>query len=97
MLLRLCSGMTSLAGRGDGSSLSPDFCAAPIMHEHLTIISGRAHPKLAAEIATFLGIELGRVDIWNFPDGEIGLKLDQNIRGRDVFIVQPPVPPSTKA
>lgn len=43
------------------------------MHEHLTIISGRAHPRLAAEIAAYLGIDLGRVDIWNFPDGEIGL------------------------
>jgi len=63
------------------------------MHEHLTIISGRAHPKLAGEIAAYLGIDLGRVDIWNFPDGEIGLKLDQNIRGRDVFIVQPTCPP----
>src|SRR5712664_3993353 len=63
------------------------------MHEHLTIISGRAHPRLAAEIAAYLGIDLGRVDIWNFPDGEIGLKLEENIRGRDVFIVQPTCPP----
>ena len=63
------------------------------MHEHLTIISGRAHPKLAAEIAAYLGIDLGRVDIWNFPDGEIGLKLEENIRGREVFIVQPTCPP----
>jgi len=63
------------------------------MHEYLTIISGRAHPKLAAEIAAYLGIHLGRVDIWNFPDGEIGLKLEENIRGRDVFIVQPTCPP----
>lgn len=63
------------------------------MHEHLTIISGRAHPKLAAEVAEYLGIDLGRVDIWNFPDGEIGLKLDQNIRGTDVFLFQPTCPP----
>jgi ribose-phosphate pyrophosphokinase len=63
------------------------------MHEHLTIISGRAHPKLAAEISTYLGIDLGRVDISNFPDGEIGIKLEENIRGRDVFIVQPTCPP----
>ena len=63
------------------------------MHEHLTIISGRAHPKLANEVARYLGIELGRVDIWNFPDGEIGLKLEQNIRGTDVFLFQPTCPP----
>jgi ribose-phosphate pyrophosphokinase len=63
------------------------------MHDHLTIISGRAHPKLAGEIAEYLGIGLGQIDIWNFPDGEIGLKLEQNIRGRDVFIVQPTCTP----
>ena len=63
------------------------------MHEHLTIISGRAHPRLAAGIASYLGIDLGRVNLWNFPDGEIGLKLEENIRGRDVFIVQPTCPP----
>ena len=63
------------------------------MHENLTISSGRGHPKLAAEVAAYLGIELGRVEIWNFPDGEIGLKLDQNIRGTDVFLFQPTCPP----
>jgi ribose-phosphate pyrophosphokinase len=63
------------------------------MYEHLTIISGRAHPQLATEVADYLGIALGRVDIWNFPDGEIGLKLDQNIRGTDVFLFQPTCPP----
>jgi len=63
------------------------------MHEHLTIISGRAHRQLAQEVADYLGIQLGRVDIWNFPDGEIGLKLDQNIRGTDVFLFQPTCPP----
>jgi ribose-phosphate pyrophosphokinase len=63
------------------------------MHEYLTILSGRAHPKLAGEIADYLGINLGQVDIQNFPDGEIGIKLEENIRGRDVFIVQPTCPP----
>ena len=63
------------------------------MHEHLTIFSGRAHPKLAAEVADYLGIDLGKVDIWNFPDGEIGLKLEQNIRGTDVYLFQPTCPP----
>lgn len=63
------------------------------MHEYLTIIGGRAHPGLAGEIAAYLGIGLGRVEIWNFPDGEIGIKLEENIRGRDVFIVQPTCPP----
>ena len=63
------------------------------MHDHLTILGGRAHPRLAGEISEYLGIDLGRIDIWNFPDGEIGIKLEQNIRGRDVFLIQPTCPP----
>ncbi len=63
------------------------------MYEQLTLISGRANRKLAAEIAEYLGIALGTVETSNFPDGEISVKLNQNVRGRDVFIVQPTSPP----
>lgn len=63
-----------------------------MMYEHLAVIGGRAHPELAREIAQYLGVDLGRVDLWNFPDGEIGVKILENIRGRDVFLVQPTSP-----
>jgi len=63
------------------------------MHDILTLISGRAHPELASEVAEYLGITLGKIDLWDFPDGEIGCKLEQNIRGRDVFLFQPTGPP----
>ncbi|QDT51414.1 ribose-phosphate diphosphokinase [Symmachiella dynata] len=63
------------------------------MHDILTLISGRAHPELAREVADYLGITLGKIDLWDFPDGEIGCKLEQNIRGRDVFLFQPTGPP----
>jgi ribose-phosphate pyrophosphokinase len=59
----------------------------------LTIIGGRAHPELAREIADHLGIALAGIEIGDFPDGEISVKLNQNIRGCDVFIVQPTGPP----
>jgi ribose-phosphate pyrophosphokinase len=62
-------------------------------YDHLTIISGRAHPDLAREIADYLGIKLAAIEIGDFPDGEISVKLNQNIRGCDVFIVQPTGPP----
>ena len=62
------------------------------MHEELCILSGRANPQLAAEIATYLGIGLGSVELGNFPDGEISVRLDQNVRGSDVFLVQPTGP-----
>jgi ribose-phosphate pyrophosphokinase len=63
------------------------------MYEHLTIISGRAHRSLAGEIAEYLGIPLAAVEIANFPDGEFYVRLEQNIRGCDVFLVQPTGPP----
>lgn len=63
------------------------------MYDRLTLISGSAHPQLANEISDYLGIENGKVDVGEFPDGEIKVKLEQNIRGRDVFILQPTCPP----
>jgi ribose-phosphate pyrophosphokinase len=63
------------------------------MYDYLTILSGKAHPALAGEIAAYLNITLGRLESFNFPDGEIGVRLEENIRGRDVFIVQPTCPP----
>ncbi|MBM4075809.1 MAG: ribose-phosphate pyrophosphokinase, partial [Planctomycetes bacterium] len=62
------------------------------MYQELCILSGRANPQLAAEIASYLGIGLGSVQIEDFPDGEISVRLDQNVRGRDVFLVQPTGP-----
>jgi len=63
------------------------------MHDQLTIISGRAHPRLATEISEYVGIELASVELANFPDGETSVRLEQNIRGCDVFLIQPTGPP----
>ena len=62
------------------------------MYDELCILSGRANPPLAAEIAAYLRVDLGAVELGNFPDGEISVRLDQNVRGRDVFLVQPTGP-----
>ncbi|MCA9217396.1 MAG: ribose-phosphate pyrophosphokinase [Planctomycetales bacterium] len=62
----------------------------------LKIISGRANPALSKKICDFLNIRLGRVSLEDFPDGEIGCKIDEDIRGRDVFIIQPTCPPVNK-
>ncbi|REJ75827.1 MAG: ribose-phosphate pyrophosphokinase [Planctomycetota bacterium] len=63
------------------------------MYDHLTLISGRAHPQLAQDVAEYLGVPLAAVEIADFPDGETSVRLNQNIRGRDVFLVQPTGPP----
>jgi ribose-phosphate pyrophosphokinase len=55
----------------------------------LKIFSGSAHQQLTKEIADFLGIPLGQARLRRFPDSEVSFQIDENIRGTDVFIVQP--------
>jgi ribose-phosphate pyrophosphokinase len=55
----------------------------------LKIFSGRANRPLAEAVALNLGTTLGRLIVGDFPDGEINVRIDEDVRGRDVFIVQP--------
>jgi ribose-phosphate pyrophosphokinase len=59
----------------------------------LKIFSGRAHPALAQEICAYLGIPLGELTLYNFSDGEDYCQIDENVRGADVFVVQPTCSP----
>ncbi len=59
----------------------------------LRVFSGRAHPQLARDICAHMGIPLGEVTIEDFPDREINLKVECDVRGADVFVVQPTCPP----
>ncbi len=59
----------------------------------MKFFTGRAHPELAKRICEYLGLPLGRAVMGNFPDGEISCKIDEDVRGRDVFILQPTCPP----
>jgi len=63
------------------------------MGGELKIFSGTAHPALAREIADFLGVTLGRARLQRFPDTEVSFQIDENIRGTDVFVVQPTCAP----
>ena len=58
------------------------------------LLAGTANRALAEEIAACLGVELGKVTMSRFADGEIFVRIDENIRGHDVFIVQPTNPPA---
>jgi len=59
----------------------------------MRIFSGRANPALAQEIAENLGVPLSNVAIRPFADGEIGIQVYENVRGKDVYIIQPTSPP----
>ena len=58
-------------------------------HGELKIFSGRAHPALAQEICDYLGIPIGKLHAQNFSDGEIFCQIEENVRGRDIFLLQP--------
>lgn len=59
----------------------------------LKLFSGRANVALAEKIAESLGDSLGRIRLSNFPDGEIEVRIEEDVRGRDIFLIQPTCPP----
>jgi len=59
----------------------------------MKIFSGSAHPELTREIAEFLGLPVGQAKLRRFPDTEVSFQIDENIRGTDVFVIQPTSPP----
>ncbi len=62
--------------------------------ENLSVFSGNANPELAREVAQRLGIPLGRALVGKFSDGEINVEVMENVRGQDVFVIQPTCAPS---
>ncbi len=64
------------------------------MYNELVVISGTARPAIAHSIAEHLKVALLDVEIARFSDGEINIKILEDIRGTDVFIVQPTMPPA---
>ena len=59
----------------------------------LKIFSGQANAQLANDICGFLHLNLGRILLGKFPDGENYCKIEEDVRGRDVFLIQPTSPP----
>jgi ribose-phosphate pyrophosphokinase len=55
----------------------------------LKVFSGSAHPELTRRIAEFLGVPTGQSRLRRFPDSEVSFQIDENIRGTDVFVIQP--------
>ncbi len=61
--------------------------------EKLQVFAGNANPELARRVCGRLEISLGSAQVDRFPDGEINVKINDDVRGRDVFVVQPTCPP----
>src|SRR3954467_83848 len=62
----------------------------------LKIFAGSAHRELAQRICAYIGVPLGDATVSTFPDGETLVKINENIRGRDVYLVQPTCPPTNQ-
>ena len=67
-----------------------------VAEAQISVFTGNANPGLAHEIARHLTIPLGRAYVGRFSDGEVTVELMENVRGRDVFIVQPTSPPASE-
>ena len=62
----------------------------------LMVFTGNANPKLAADVVRRLGISLGSATVGRFSDGEVNVELLENVRGKDVFILQPTCAPTNE-
>jgi ribose-phosphate pyrophosphokinase len=74
------------------NTIAMDGLAVP--SHGLKLLSGTANRALAQEIANNLGVDLCKVHLGRFADGEISVRIDENVRGNDVFIIQPTSPPA---
>lgn len=63
------------------------------MEKELKLFSGKANPALAKEICAYLGIHLGEATVSSFSDGEARIRIEENVRGADVFVMQSTCPP----
>ena len=64
------------------------------MADSLMVFTGNANPKLAADVVKHLDISIGNASVSKFSDGEVAVELLENVRGRDVFILQPTCAPT---
>ena len=62
--------------------------------QKMTLFTGNANPKLAQDIADYLDVPLGKADVGTFSDGECAVDILENVRGRDVFVIQPTCAPA---
>ncbi|MFT5110857.1 MAG: ribose-phosphate pyrophosphokinase [Parasphingorhabdus sp.] len=62
--------------------------------DNMAVFTGNANPALAEEVVRYLGLPMGRAVVDKFSDGEVNVEIMENVRGRDVFVIQPTCVPS---
>jgi ribose-phosphate pyrophosphokinase len=67
-----------------------------LTHPSLMVFSGNANPELAQSIAGCLGVPMGRANVGRFSDGEVAVEIMENVRGRDVYVIQPTCQPAAE-
>jgi ribose-phosphate pyrophosphokinase len=63
-------------------------------YDSLMVFTGNAHPKLAEDVVRHLNISMGRATVGRFSDGEVNVEILENVRGKDVFVLQPTCAPT---
>ncbi|TES86641.1 ribose-phosphate diphosphokinase, partial [Candidatus Aerophobetes bacterium] len=61
------------------------------------LFAGRANPRLAQDIAEYLGIGLGDIEVRSFSDKEVYVEINENVRGKDIFLIQSTCPPANES
>ncbi len=84
MRAALCKRDIQLRFAGDGS----------VTDKNLMVFAGNAHPQLALDVVGHLGLPLGKANVGRFSDGEVLIEVQENVRGEDVFILQPTCAPT---
>ena len=82
-----------IEGSNPSAPATPRRLEHPVMRRELRIFTGSAHPALGEAIARYLGVPLGRAHLARFSDGEVWFQIQDNVRGADVFVVQPTCAP----
>ena len=59
----------------------------------IKLFTGNSNKPLAVQIANHLGMSLGKIQVSHFADGEVNVMVNENVRGKDVYIIQPTSPP----
>ena len=92
------SGASSVAEaeKADSSPNQPPANRGAEIFRSAKLFTGNANPKLAREIAEEIGINLGKATVSRFSDGEVNVMIHENVRGQDIYIIQPTCPPTNE-